>query len=353
LLIDDGAIHCTVTEKQVDCLVCRCQSGGAVKPRKGVNLPDSRLALPVLTAQDLTDLQWAIAQGLDYVALSFVREAADVDVLRTEICHAQGALRIVAKIETPAAVRNIDAVIERSDAILVARGDLGVEMDLVDVPIIQKDMVSRCRAAGVPVIVATQMLQSMVESPTPTRAEVSDVANAVLDGADAVMLSAETAIGKHATGSVTCMNRIIARTEAASGFFARPPARVEQPSLKVTSAVARTACLAAREHGATAIVVWTRTGNTARLISKHQLSQPILALAPNDQVCRRLALYAGVTPIRADRPADERALIRAVDREILARGLAQPSEMVVIVAGTDKTTAGASDAVILHFVDRA
>lgn len=353
LLIEDGAVRCRVLRKENERLICQCEVGGPVGLRKGINLPDSALQLPVLTANDLADLAWAVANQLDYVALSFIRRAEDIDTLRSALKEAGGSPRIVAKIETPAAVHDIDRIIERSDAILVARGDLGVEMDLVEVPIIQKNIVRRCKAAGIPVIVATQMLQSMTESPFPTRAEVSDVANAILDGADAVMLSAETAIGKHPVAAVECMNRIVARTEAAGEVPPVAPVRVEQSGLRVTSAVARTAAIAAREHEAKAIAVWTRTGNTARLVSKHYLAQPILALAPDDRVCRALTLLSGVTPVRADRPGDEPTLIRIVDRELLTRGWVRRGDMVVIVAGTDRTTAGASDAVILHFVDDA
>jgi pyruvate kinase len=318
---------------------------------KGLNFPDSVLKVTRMPPKDLTDLDWAVAHNLDFLGLSFVQTEADVEAWREAVAQRRSRLRLITKIETPAAVRNIDAIIERSDAILVARGDLGVEVDLVEVPVIQKDIVRRCQAAGVPVIVATQMLQSMVDSPRPTRAEVSDVANAILDGADAVMLSAETAIGKHPTAAVQCMNRIIARTEAAEELAGRPAPRIEQPALRVTSAVARTAVLAAREHGAKAVVVWTQTGNTARLVSKHHVPQPVLAFAPDEHVCRRLALLAGVTAARVDRPADERTLLRTVDRELIRRGWARRSDMVVVVAGTDRTTPGASDSIILHFVE--
>lgn len=353
VLIEDGLIQLRVSAKKGDRLVCQCLVGGVIAPRKGVNLPDSTLTLPAIMAKDLTDLDWALAHDLDYIALSFVRTAADLDALRGEIDRRGGGLRIVAKIETPAAVRNIDAIIQRSDAILIARGDLGVEMDLVEIPVLQKDIARRCRAAGVPVIVATQMLHSMIESPTPTRAEVSDVANAILDGADAVMLSGETAVGKYPAEAIGFMNRILARTEVLRENFGAAPGRVEQASLKVTSAVARSAAMMAREHAVKAVVVWTRTGNTARLLSKHHLPQPILAFAPDDRVCRRLALLSGVTPARVDRPADERVMIQTVDRELVGRGWAQRSDLILIVAGTDRTTPGASDAVIVHFVDDA
>jgi len=213
ILIDDGTIRIRVQDRGGDRLQCACEIGGTIKSRKGMNFPDSDLNVPTLTDKDQNDLAWVAKSELDFVALSFVRKSADVHQLRDRLNALGRNIPIISKIETPQAVRDIDGVIEVSDAILIARGDLGVEVDVERVPLIQKDVAERCRHAGKPVIVATQMLQSMVSAPVPTRAEVSDVANAIMDGADAVMLSAESAIGDYPLQSVETMRRIAVQTD--------------------------------------------------------------------------------------------------------------------------------------------
>ena len=217
IYIDDGLVRLLVTERRQDRLLCTCTVGGRVSSHKGVNLPDTDLATPALTDKDRADLAWAVKQDLDYVALSFVRRPADLRELKQLIADAGSDLKVIIKVEKTEALEHLEALIEETDAVLVARGDLGVETDIWRVPLIQKDLVRRCQTAGKPVIVATQMLQSMVESPIPTRAEVSDVANAIFDRADAVMLSAESAIGQYPSLAVDMMNRIAAANRGVSG----------------------------------------------------------------------------------------------------------------------------------------
>jgi pyruvate kinase len=301
ILIDDGRICLRAVDKDSGALICTCEVGGMLGTRKGVNVPDSDLSLSSLTEKDRADLDWAITNELDYVALSFVRNAEGVRLLRAAVDQAGSDMPIVAKIETPQAIAALASIIEAADAILVARGDLGVEMDVWRIPMLQKDMVDRCRRAGKPVIIATQMLHSMVHQPTPTRAEVSDVANAVLDGADAVMLSAESAVGRYPIEAIAMMNRIC--RQAQDYRFKAGEDRIEpfEPGLRVgyeldrtTFAVARSAVLVAHDLGAKLIAVWCRSGRTVRWISKYQASQPILGLSDNSAVCRRLTLCYGV-----------------------------------------------------------
>jgi len=302
LLIDDGALRFRVTHRNRDDLTCRCEVGGTLRNHKGVNLPDSDLRLPSLTPKDVEDVRWAVESGVDYLALSFVRCADDVRALRQLVRENHGRCHLISKIETPQAVRNLDAIIDASDAVLVARGDLGVEMDVAHVPRVQKTVIRACRRAGKPVIVATQMLQSMIEAPAPTRAEVSDVANAIVDGTDAVMLSGETAVGKYPIEAVAMMARIAADTEAYDRTSASPtPSRT--PS--------RRHCGSRGHHerhrrpsGAQGRGVWTEEGVLARLVSRYRLDTPVVALTPAEHVRRRLALYFGVTACRVDRPAD-------------------------------------------------
>ncbi len=301
VLIDDGIIRLRVTEKNADELTCRCETGGTIGTRKGVNVPDSDLSQPSLTDKDRTDLKWAVEHGVDFVALSFVRRVDDVTDLREAIRDLDARTPIVSKIETPQAVAALDDIIDVSDAILVARGDLGVEMDVSRIPMLQKQMVRQCQSAGKPVIVATQMLHSMVTQASPTRAEVSDVANAVLDGADAVMLSAESAAGQYPVESVSMMAQIIGhahayrtglvhrRTEDVTGHL-----HVGLERDRTTSAVARSAVMVAHDLGASLIAVWSNSGRTARWISKYQPEQQVVIISESAAVCRRCAMSYGL-----------------------------------------------------------
>ncbi len=352
ILIDDGSIRLTVVEKRPDELICRCEVGGVIADHKGINLPNTELSMPALTDKDRLDLQWAIENDLDYVALSFVRRPEDLQDLRAILERQHSDIQLVAKIEKPQAINHLSEIVEEADAVLVARGDLGVEMDVARVPLLQKEITLRCQRAGKPVIIATQMLQTMTESPTPTRAEVSDVANAIFDSADAVMLSAETALGNYPVEAVRVVNRIARQTEE---FLSRQPAAIADQvatpsSLRVTSAVAHGAALVARELQAELVAVWTETGKSARLLSKCRLAQPVIALSPSEHVCRRTAMNYGVIPVHADRPRDLDRMLARVDSLLTARGLAKPNDLVVVMAGTHLYRPGDTGALLMHLV---
>lgn len=351
VLIEDGLIRLRVSKLLDEGLRCVCEVGGTIRTRKGVNLPDSTLDMSTLTDKDREDLAWALENGLDYIALSFVRSEEDLRELR-ELMPLDGAdCRVVAKIETVQAIEHLDAIIESADAILVARGDLGVEMDVEKVPVLQKRIVRGCQAAGKPVIIATQMLQSMVTQPTATRAEVSDVANAILDTADGVMLSAETSVGAYPVESVQMLERIAKHTEdylRTRGETARvDPGRTLR---RLTTAVAHGASLLARELEAELVAVWTETGNTARLLSKTRLGVTVVGLSPSDHVCRRMSLYYGVVPVRLTRDDEASRMFRHLDATLLDRALAAPGDLIVVIAGTRLERHGETNALLVHLV---
>lgn len=351
VFIDDGLVRLLVTGRDADSVLCVCTTGGPVSSRKGVNLPDTHLTTPTITEKDDRDLEWAIAHDLDFVALSFVRHPEDLHELRRRI-EARGArLGIIAKIEKPEALAHLDEIIAAADAVMVARGDLGVEMDVWRVPLIQKDILRRCRAAGKPVIIATQMLQSMIASPMPTRAEVSDVANAILDQADAIMLSGETAAGKYPDLAVTLMDRVAAATEAfqrdcCEGGF--------QPYLgssqTTTAAVAQAAVQAASKIRAKLVAVWSATGETVRLMAQHRLPIPVVGLTYDERVYRRVNLLYGVVPLRVAPLSHPQEMAAVLDKRLLELGLAERDDTIVVVGSTKPHTPGATNTTFVHRV---
>jgi len=350
VLIDDGQVRFRATDKTSDSVECECLVAGPVGSNKGVNLPDTDLCVDTLTEKDLDDLRWAAESDLDYIALSFVRSAADVTALSTRLTQLNSGMHIVSKIETPQAVADIEAIIDASDAILVARGDLGVEVETERVPLIQKNITALCRDAGKPVIIATQMLQSMVDSPVPTRAEVSDVANAILDAADAVMLSAETAIGKFPVAAVETMHRIAEHSEQ----FDQQHHISMTVNIRlggVTSCVAHGIGALAERVGAKAVAIWTERGNTARLVSKHRLDLPVIALTGDVHTQRRMALLYGVNAVQADAPADLSARIVQADRILLEQGFVSDGDLIVIGFGARALDVGATGSINIHMVD--
>jgi pyruvate kinase len=344
VLFADGAVAMVVLEAGGGSARLSVTLGGRLKSRQGLNLPGAALNIQALTDKDLNDLDWTAREGVEYVGLSFVRRADDVSRLRREL-EARGCkARIVAKIEKPEAVEDLDAIIARTDAVMVARGDLGVEMDVAEVPAIQKRVIAACHRGRVPVITATQMLSSMETSSRPTRAEASDVFNAVLDGTDAVMLSGETAVGRYPVEAVETMSRIVARAEAflAEQGPARALGHVESGLgwsnrgwiTPITEAVVDAASLACRRLGAALLVVATRSGRTALAASKHRNATPTLALADDAETARAMALYWGVTPLYAPEIADvEHALTVALEWAA-THGLARTGDLVVLVRGT-------------------
>jgi pyruvate kinase len=342
ILLSDGQVELHVLSVRGDRVQCRVEHGGPMRPRMGVNLPSSGLKLAALTEKDKADLDYGLSIGVDMVALSFVRRAEEVQELR-ELCERKGRpTPIIAKIETPAAVERLDSIVQAADAAMVARGDLGVELPPETVPVIQKQIIGTCRIHRKPVIVATEMLQSMVDSPRPTRAEASDVAHAVFGGADAVMLSAESATGKFPIHACRMMDRIIRQAEG-SRFFA-PSA--SEPDHTTPDAIAHAACSIAREVGAKLIVALTETGLTARLVSKARPNAPILAFSSDERTLRRLALYWGVAPRAAiGKATNLEEQIRATSQFLMDEGLVKSGERYVMVYGARVGVRGVTNAV--------
>ncbi len=296
ILLDEGMIQLRVEELTKNGAACRIIEGGILKERKGVNLPGIMLRLPSLTKKDRDDLDFILRQNLDYVALSFVRKAGDVRALKRILNRNGSQIRIIAKLEKPQAIENLDEILEAADGVMVARGDLGVEMSLPEVPIVQKEIINRANTKRVPVITATQMLESMTENRNPTRAEASDVANAIFDGTDAVMLSGETAVGKYPVLTVRTMVRIIEAAERnLPGQSYRRRAK-GSGAIRFEDAISDAAPFIADAIDARVIVAFTQSGATAKLISKCRTTIPIMAFTPNKDTQRRMNLYWGVTP---------------------------------------------------------
>jgi len=329
--LDDGRIVLRVEQSSGGRVTCAVVQGGALRDRMGVTLPSRRVRLPALTDHDRRDLAHGLSLGVDYVALSFVKRADDVNALR-EACKRLGRpTPIVAKIETPEAVDNLAEIVAAADAVMVARGDLGVEMSPEAVPVVQKEIIGTCRLQQTPVIVATEMLQSMVQSTRPSRAEASDVASAVFEGADALMLSGETATGKHPLEACAMMARIIEQAEA-SRFYAPPPS---EPGRSTREAIAHAACNIAREVGATALVAFTESGTSPRLISKARPGVPIVAFANDEANLRPLALYWGVVPrlLALPETSDVDTIVGKVVETLLAQKLVAQGDRVVMAFG--------------------
>jgi pyruvate kinase len=348
LLLDDGLIELQGVAKEEEedessTLRCRVVYGGSLSSHKGVSAPGAHLTTPALTEKDREDVVFAVAESLDYLALSFVKRRADVELLRELLAQA-GARRtpIVAKIETCEALENFDSILEVADAVMVARGDLGVETPSEEVPFAQKDLIRRCNERGCPVITATQMLNSMIISPRPTRAETADVANSVLDGTSAVMLSAETASGKYPVESVRRLARIAAAAEKHIPYGEIVYAQRKRIAGSAAEAVAQAAVVIAYELGLKAIVTATQTGRTARLIAKSRPNVPIVAVTPNERVCRQLHLLWGVLPQKVPEFRTTDQLVLAGVHAVLRTGLVEAGDAIVLVAssrpGTDQGT---------------
>ena len=335
ILMDDGLLELEVLETTEREVLTEVIVGGPLRSRKGVNLPDIRTSTPSLTDKDLADLDFGLEQDVDLIALSFVRDQADVADLVQRVRASGQQTSVIAKIEKPEAVRKIDAILGLADGIMVARGDLGIEMPIAQVPGTQKMTIRKCMAMARPVITATQMLESMIDNPRPTRAEASDVANAVLDGSDALMLSGETAVGKHPVRVVEVMAQII---EEAESYWRRADSFGGVADLRfavedITESVSREACDLAEQVGAVAIACLTATGTTARSIARHRPSMPVYAFTDSQKVVRQLGLVWGTKafPIPFQRDTDQG--VGTVHRILKERGLVAPGDMIVITAG--------------------
>jgi pyruvate kinase len=347
ILLSDGLIELRVRSVSKGEVHCRVVNGGTLGELKGVNLPGVQLSAPSLTRADRSLALFAARHRVDYIAQSFVRSASDVRRLKSLLRRAGSDIPVVAKIEKPEALDHLEEILDTADGVMVARGDLGVEMRPEKVPAAQKRIIRLANERRRPVITATQMLESMIENPRPTRAEASDVANAVLDGTDALMLSGETATGRHPEGAVSMMARIIAEAEAIASERPHP---WKHGAADIALTVAEAASLAAERLPVRAIVVFTESGFTARLVSKARPSPAIVAYSPSRAVRRRLPLLWGVTPYPLRRVREIDALAVEAERDLLRRRLASKGDLIVLVAGTPLHTAGSTNLLKLHTV---
>ena len=353
VLLDDGRIRLEVEETTDTDLICRVVEGGPISDRKGVNVPHSRLSLPYISEADERDLRFAVENDVDFIAASFVRTAKDVIDVRNFLDFWGGhQIKIIAKIENEEGVENFDAILAHSDGIMVARGDMGVEIEFERLPGLQKKFIRRCYQEGKMVITATQMLESMITSPTPTRAEITDVANAVFDGTSAIMLSGETAAGRDPALVVRVMSKIACQAEKDAfelGYGA--PAKYNSMTDDATGAICDAACTTARDIGASAIIALTKSGYTARCVSKYRPAQPIIAATPEDKTYHQLALSWGVYPVHALYQSEEDAMYRhAIDCAKMS-GYIDTGDRVVITAGTSTHT-GAATALRIQTVEK-
>jgi pyruvate kinase len=351
ILIDDGLVELRATRLAGGALECTVVTGGRIGSHKGINLPGTRVSAPTLTEKDRDDLRFGLVQGVDFIALSFVRDAGDVFEAKQAIAESGSPpVPVIAKIERPEAVANLDAILAEADGLMIARGDLGVEMGPEAVPVLQKRIIAKANRHRRLVITATQMLESMTQHLRPTRAEASDVANAVFDGTDAVMLSAETAIGRHPVEVVRVMDRIVrAAEEGTEREFVRR-SEVEPGAVSFPEAISTSASVSAAAVGANAIVAFSETGMTARLVSKQRPAAPIISFTPFERIRRQMALYWGVIPhtMRQIEQTDER--VDEAERRLKEEGLVKTGERIVILSGTRISQPGGTNLMKLHEV---
>ncbi|HEY7201382.1 MAG TPA: pyruvate kinase [Candidatus Dormibacteraeota bacterium] len=348
VLLADGQIELRVRAVEGTDATCTVTRGGLLETRKGVIAPGRPIDLPALTEKDLADLRLGAELGFDYVALSFVRGPDDVRACRQALAACDRRTPVIAKLERVEAIRSLGDILACVDGVMVARGDLGVELSLAQVPAVQKDIIERCNRAGVPVITATEMLESMVTSNRPTRAEASDVANAIWDGTDAVMLSQETSVGAHPIDAVRAMARICQAAESHPAYL-RPRARWREPG-STGAAMAHAAAAIAEEVGARAILAFTESGATARRVSKARPAVPIIAASPHPEVLRRTALYAGVVPLEVPQGTDTDDMIRKGTDAAQAAGLVRSGDRIAFVAGVPVGRPGQTNLVKVEVV---
>ncbi|MCW2812992.1 MAG: pyruvate kinase [Nocardioides sp.] len=350
LLIDDGKVRLRVVSVEGTEVETEVLTGGAVSNHKGINLPGVAVSVPALSEKDAADLRFALSLSVDFIALSFVRDAKDVEDVRAIMREEGHMLPVIAKIEKPQAIENLDEVIAAFDGFMVARGDLAVECPLEDVPFLQKEIVRKARLAAKPVIVATQMLESMITSPAPTRAEASDVANAVLDGADAVMLSGETSVGDHPIHTVETMARIIRATEdhALHGGESGTITPITWDPHTGGGVIAKAAEEVAARVGAKYVVAFTQSGDSAKRLSRLRSAIPVLAFTPENRVRSQLSLTWGVETFRTNAVDHTDEMVRQVDEQLLAIGRVQEGDLVVIVAGSPPGIPGSTNALRIH-----
>jgi pyruvate kinase len=348
ILLSDGLIELRVRGVRGKDVICDVLNGGLLGEHKGINLPGIALSIPALTEKDRKDLEFGLNHGVDAVALSFVRTAADVSMVKQIIAAHQSDLPVIAKLEKPQAIDHLEEILEVADGVMVARGDLGVEMAPEKVPVIQKHVIRRASAWRKPVITATQMLESMIENPRPTRAEASDVANAVFDGTDAVMLSAETASGQYPRESVSIMSRIVVEAESNTNDF-QFRRRREHRGLSVAETICESIAHAAEDLPMGAIAVFTETGNTARMISKYRPRVAIYAFTHMEPVVHRMNLYWGVHPVRCRQARSAEQMVTMAEQHLVRQGVLKARDVLGVVAGT-RQSAGSTNLMRLHVV---
>ncbi len=343
ILIDDGLIEMRVESADCREIVCTVINGGILYGGKGVNVPGVHLSLDFLSERDKADIEFAVREDIDFIAASFTQCADDVIGIRHYL-ESLGSedVHIIAKIESAAGVANIDKILEVSDGVMVARGDLGVEIPLEEIPVIQKSIISKAYSVGKPVITATQMLESMTHNPRPTRAEICDVANAIYDGSSAIMLSGETAIGEYPVEAVRTMSKIARRTENDIDYISRF-AQISERGSDITGAVSHAACQAAVDLGASAIIAVSESGYTPRMLSRFRPDTGIIGCSPSSKSCRQLMLSWGVTPLKTDEVDSTDKLFENAAEKALASRLVNPGELAVVVAGTPLKTSGTTN----------
>ena len=352
ILIADGLLEFKVLSVQEGEIECEVIHGGEVASNKGVNIPEAALDLPVIAEQDREDILFGIERGVDFIAVSFVRRAADVLMVREILEDVRASPDVIAKIESREGVNNLEEIIEVADGVMVARGDLGVGIPAEEVPLVQKMIIKKCNQAGKPVITATQMLESMIHNPRPTRAEASDVANAILDGTDAVMLSGETAIGRYPIDAVEVMTRIASRVEESLSYDESLDRRGRGQAcpVTVTDAISHATWAVTEDLSAAAIITFTQTGYTARMVSKYRPRAPIIAATPEMKVLRKLALVWGVQPLLIAPIKDTDSMIASAIEISLAAEMVKPGDLVVITAGVPVGIRGTTNLLKVHMV---
>ncbi|AIQ34843.1 pyruvate kinase [Paenibacillus sp. FSL R5-0345] len=352
ILIDDGLIGLTVVDIQGTEIKTRIVNGGTIKSKKGVNVPGVNISLPGITEKDTNDILFGIEQDIDFIAASFVRKASDVQEIRELLAKNNAShIQIISKIENQQGVDNLDEILEASDGLMVARGDLGVEIPAEDVPLAQKLMIQKCNVAGKPVITATQMLDSMQRNPRPTRAEASDVANAIFDGTDAIMLSGETAAGKYPVESVLTMSRIAEKAESALDHHEIFSKQQTAQETTVTEAISQSVAISALDLNAKAILSSTVTGHTARVVSKYRPKAPIIAVTTQERTMRQLSLVWGVTPVFGKVATSTDELLETAIQGGKDSGLVHAGDLVVITAGIPLGRSGSTNLVKVSTIE--
>mgnify|MGYP000203226015 FL=1 len=350
IMLDDGLIKLQIQTVNDTDIVCTVLNNGKIKNKKGVNVPGVHLSMPYMSQRDKDDIIFGIQQGYDFIAASFVRTAQDVYDIRNLLNQYDSNIRIIAKIENREGVNNIDSILAAADAVMVARGDLGVEIDFTELPGIQKTIIDRSFSFGKPIVTATQMLDSMIVNPRPTRAEISDVANAIYDGTSAIMLSGETAAGAYPVEALKTMSAIAERTEQ-EGFHLRSRTMDSNPGkISVSDATAHAACLTARDVNAAAIVTVSESGTTARLLSKYRPQQPIIACVMREQVQRQLSLSWGITPLMMSLAHSTDELIEMSTALAKENGYLHNGELAVVTAGVPVGVSGTTNMIKIHMV---